>query len=266
MPGKRNRRRSASTSGVMTPRFSATKGSGPSAALERLEQRSPRARAPSGPPPRSPRRPGSPSTPRTRGSGRAGSGRPARARRGCARSSSASRRARIGIPVVERVPPELAGRAEVVGRHARDGGGLAARVEAEQLGPRPDLDRVVRDVDGHVAEQRDPERAAARAERVPLPDEAPLGEHLRRDLARVAGARGVERGRLAARERPGPARPRAVRRGRASAPRTAPSPRASPPRAPRNASSSARDSAPARAWNAAAARASRSRFHGPACS
>ena len=48
MPGKPNCVRNASTSGVITPRFSATIGSSPERLLQRLEQRRARDPSPSG--------------------------------------------------------------------------------------------------------------------------------------------------------------------------------------------------------------------------
>ena len=54
-PASRTGAASASTSGVMTPRFSATSGSGPSACCERLEQRARPGPAPTAPPRRSAR-------------------------------------------------------------------------------------------------------------------------------------------------------------------------------------------------------------------
>ena len=55
-------------------------------------------------------------------------------------------------PVVERVAPELAGGAEVVGRHAGDGQRPAVVVELEQLLVGPDVGAVEGDEDRHVAD------------------------------------------------------------------------------------------------------------------
>ena len=84
-------------------------------------------------------------------------------------------------PVVERVPPALAGRAERVGRRAGD---LAAR---EQLRPAGVIGAVVGDVDRHVADQPDAALRGVAAQRPPLPLEAHLvGERLRAGELRPA--------------------------------------------------------------------------------
>ena len=92
-------------------------------------------------------------------------------------------------PVVERVPPALAGRAERVGRRAGD---LAAR---EQLRPAIVIGAAVGDVDRHVADQPDAALGRVGPQRPPLPLEAHLvGERLRAGEARpAAGPEGMAR-------------------------------------------------------------------------
>src|SRR5207302_4670235 len=64
-------------------------------------------------------------------------------------------------PVVERIPPALAARAERVGRGTRD---LASR---EQLGPAAQVGALVGDVDRHVADEPDAALRRITAQRSP---------------------------------------------------------------------------------------------------
>ena len=95
----------------------------------------------------------------------------------------------VDRPVVQRVPPALAGRAERVGRRAGD---LAAR---EQLRPAIVIGAAVGDVDRHVADQPDAALGRVGPQRPPLPLEAHLvGERLRAGEARpAAGPEGMAR-------------------------------------------------------------------------
>ena len=56
------------------------------------------------------------------------------------------------IPAIERIAPALAGRAEVVGRHAGDADGREVFVELEEIGMGPDVGAVEGDEDGDVAD------------------------------------------------------------------------------------------------------------------
>src|SRR5207237_9700279 len=96
------------------------------------------------------------------------------------------------LPIIERVPPALAGRAEVVGRDAGNHRGLALRVEEEQLPVRPDVGAVVGDEDGEVADQPDAQLVALVAQRLPVVLEEELLESVLVDLGAqgAAGARG----------------------------------------------------------------------------
>ena len=59
------------------------------------------------------------------------------------------------LPVVQGVPPQLAGSREVVGGDAGDGVGTTLFVELEQLGVGPDVVRIAGDEDGHVTHDAD---------------------------------------------------------------------------------------------------------------
>src|SRR5256885_11442730 len=87
------------------------------------------------------------------------------------------------VPSVERVPPALAGGAEVVGRYAGDHGGLAVLVEEEEIAVRPDIGAVVGHEDRQIADQRDPERRAVALQGLPVAREEELLESLLVDLA-----------------------------------------------------------------------------------
>ena len=57
-----------------------------------------------------------------------------------------------GLVVVQRIAPQLAIGAEIIGRHAGDGRGIAAFVQLEQLLMSPAVGAVVGDKHGHVTE------------------------------------------------------------------------------------------------------------------
>ncbi len=79
------------------------------------------------------------------------------------------------IPAVEGIPPELPGRAEVVGGNAGDACRCAVRVEVEEVLVRPHVGRVERGVDGNVAQDRDTAIARLRAKLAPARHEHVLG-------------------------------------------------------------------------------------------
>src|SRR6202035_5767371 len=64
------------------------------------------------------------------------------------------------IPPVMGIPPQLAGRAEVVWRHAGEDGRSAVGVEAEQLSSRPDVGAIVGDENWKIAHDVDRSRTA----------------------------------------------------------------------------------------------------------
>jgi hypothetical protein len=79
-----------------------------------------------------------------------------------------------GAPVVERIRPQLAGRAERVGRRAGD------RAALEELGARAVVRAALRDVDGEIAEDADAALTRICTQRFPLA----LEPHLIRDIPR----------------------------------------------------------------------------------
>src|ERR1700690_2957082 len=78
------------------------------------------------------------------------------------------------IPAINRISPGLAGGAEVVGRNAGNDGRRAVRVEVKEIGMRPDVGAVMRDVDGNVAHEADAAILTVRLEAIPLPKEFEL--------------------------------------------------------------------------------------------
>jgi hypothetical protein len=93
------------------------------------------------------------------------------------------------LPAVERVAPELAGLAEVVGRDAGDRARAKLLVEVEQLGVRPHVRAVERDVDRRVAEDRTSLLARRVVQRLPLLEEQELRERVEVDLLAKLAAR-----------------------------------------------------------------------------
>src|SRR5205814_383164 len=77
---------------------------------------------------------------------------------------------------------QLAVLGEVVGRYPRDAHRMPAASEIEESLVGPDFGAVVRDVEGHVADQADAQLPAAAAERLPLAVELELHEFVEADL------------------------------------------------------------------------------------
>ena len=199
MPGKPNASRSASTVGVIRPRSSAMIGTSPSV---------PRAASKRSAPGPGTQRPlsavASPAgTSQYASKPRKWSRRTMSTcaeRRLAARDPPAIAVGRQRGPSVERVAPELAGGAEVVGRHAGDDGRRAALVELEQLRVGPDVGAVVGDEDRDVADDADLARVGICAHPRPLARRTATG--------RTAGC---------APTRPGDAGPRRARPARGGA-------------------------------------------------
>src|SRR6185295_1163164 len=90
--------------------------------------------------------------------------------------------------------PELAGRAEGVGRNPGDDGGAPVRPELPLMRVRPHVRRIVSDEDRHVADDADAPVIGVAPELEPLPEEDVLEEPVRLDAAgevapgRVEGA------------------------------------------------------------------------------
>jgi hypothetical protein len=122
------------------------------------------------------------------------------------------------VPAVDGVAPELAGRAEVVGRHARLHERPAVGSQLEELRVRPHVRAVVGDEDGHVAHHAHALRRAARAQGGPLAEEQELRDLAVLDLARqlaaasAASASGCPRGERAVPLHPGPSAVRRLQR------------------------------------------------------
>ena len=207
MPGKPKRSRSASTSGVMTPRSSATIGSSPEGGLRSASKKA--APGPLHPPPvdrglRVPRHLPvrleaaevvEPHEVDEREHGAEAVDPPGVAG------------ARERVPAVERVAPELAGGAEVVGRDAGLEGRPAVGGEVEELRVRPDVGAVVGDEDRDVAHDADAALAGLPPDVRPLLEEEPLLELDLAHLARELASRPLERLRVAVHERAVPGAP-----------------------------------------------------------
>ena len=96
-------------------------------------------------------------------------------------------------PVVERVAPELAVGAEVVGRHAGDAAPFALLVEQEQLLVLPDVGAIVRHEHRNIAEQQHAQVTRVPAQALPLAIEQQLNELVIRDFVGKLAASGFER-------------------------------------------------------------------------
>ena len=84
---------------------------------------------------------------------------------------------RMPVPVVQRVAPELAIFGKIIGRHAGDRFRAAVTVDFKDLGMRPGIGAVERNVDRHVAEQADAVRVGVIAQPLPLFEKEEL-QHL----------------------------------------------------------------------------------------
>ncbi|KAF5043686.1 hypothetical protein DSECCO2_499720 [anaerobic digester metagenome] len=90
----------------------------------------------------------------------------------------------VRIPVVDRVSPELPGRAEHIRGDARDCGRFLLFVQFEEPGVRPEVDAIVGEVDRYIPDDLDGALAAMVLERLPLPIEDVLEELLPEDQIR----------------------------------------------------------------------------------
>ncbi len=119
----------------------------------------------------------------------------------------------VRLPLVDGVAPELAGRREVVGRHAGHHLGPPLPIELKQLRVAPDIRRIGRHKDGEVAHQPNASAMGIGPQHLPLAEEEILREamkvHPRREPPR--GAAQGRRATLAPFFRPLlPTRPRAL--------------------------------------------------------
>src|SRR5262249_49483936 len=87
------------------------------------------------------------------------------------------------IPAVERIPPELARWGEQVRRNSRDLLGPSILAQGEELRARPHVRAVVRDVDRHVANDRDASAVSLVSDASPLSKKKKLEESLKGDFA-----------------------------------------------------------------------------------
>src|SRR5437588_10568792 len=100
------------------------------------------------------------------------------------------------VPTVERVAPQLAGGAEVVGRHPCHERRPAVRRQVEQLAMRPAVGAVLRREDGRIADDADATLRSVLLERYPLPEEEVLHADVPADLALQPPALPGKRSRL----------------------------------------------------------------------
>ena len=105
------------------------------------------------------------------------------------------------------IPPQLAGRAEVVWRHTGEHDRLAVGVETEQLSLCPDVRAVVRDEDRQIAHDLDRSRAAGIAHALPLIEEQKLRQFVQPDLSSAMGRPARNRRWIALRDVGLPCRP-----------------------------------------------------------
>ena len=89
------------------------------------------------------------------------------------------------IPAVDRIPPKLAVRAEVIGRNTGHLGGPAIGIQLEQIAVRPYVGAIVRHVDWNVAHHLNAARVTIILQFIPLAMELPLPEFLDLDFLRV---------------------------------------------------------------------------------
>ena len=78
------------------------------------------------------------------------------------------------VPVIERVAPALTGRAEVIGRHTGDDGGIASLVQMEEVRCGPYVRTVMGREDGDVSDQGNAKFMGPPAKLLPLPEEQEL--------------------------------------------------------------------------------------------
>src|SRR6185503_10271710 len=86
------------------------------------------------------------------------------------------------LPVVERIPPELAGGAEIIGRHSRYHDRSPIFVQLKLIRVCPNVCRIVGDENRNVADNLDAAAIAVSLKRKPLPEEEELIKLLRLDF------------------------------------------------------------------------------------
>src|SRR5690606_31318030 len=96
----------------------------------------------------------------------------------------------VGLPVVDRVAPALAGRTEVVRRDAGHPGAAAVGLEREEFAMRPDVGAVAGDEDRRIADHPDAATLGMGVQGRPLPPGDPLAELPEADVVVAAGIDG----------------------------------------------------------------------------
>src|SRR2546423_10137574 len=108
------------------------------------------------------------------------------------------------LPIVERIAPELARLAEIIGRHTGDDARATIFIQLDVMFVDPDISRIMRDEDGDVADDLDLSLVGITLERGPLFEEEKLPELARLDLFAQMRARRQQRARVARNHRPLP--------------------------------------------------------------
>ena len=113
-------------------------------------------------------------------------------------------------PAIQRIAPQLAFDAEIIGRHAGHFARATVRIEFKQLACAPHLDAVPRHIDRQVADDAYATRLGVSAQRLPLARETPLHETPEVTLGRQPAARCAQCVRIACGELGWPLGPAAV--------------------------------------------------------
>src|SRR5258708_11143420 len=113
----------------------------------------------------------------------------------------------VYVPAVQRIAPALAGRAESMGRNAGNHRRLQILDEIEEMGVGPDIDVVIVDEDGEVADDLDSALGAVDAQRAPLLEEGELNHTLNFQFALLLQTKPVKPAGLAPRQLFGPRAP-----------------------------------------------------------
>ena len=80
----------------------------------------------------------------------------------------------VDFPLVQRIAPQLAGRGEIIRRHARHDGWLAVFIQVEQVGMRPHIRRIIGHEDRDIADDLHALFMCIGVQRIPLAEEQEL--------------------------------------------------------------------------------------------
>src|ERR1043166_1787477 len=105
------------------------------------------------------------------------------------------------FPAVERIAPELSGRAEIIRRDAGDNGRNTITIKLELLRIGPDVGRILGHKDRHIAAQTDAAFIAIALQLEPLLEKKKLGKLVRFNLLLKFGSRARQSGRFTPHER-----------------------------------------------------------------